>query len=282
MMASPVVRLTLRGVLARKFRILLTILAVVSGVAFVSGAFILTDSVKSAINNLFVELRGEVDLEIRTEIAFGDSARAERDPVAVSLMKDVAAIDGVRLVEVNLLRQATIIKPDGEPLKTSGPAFGISWTGPDGLDGRTLLEGAVPTKAGEVAIDKASAKRAGYVLGDTVTLVGPIGKGEFTLVGLTGTGSTSGGGGASVSAFDPITANEFLGGDNQADSIYVGITPDAARSDVQKAIEEVLPSGYEVITGEQSAKETAGAINEIIDIFGKVLLGFAADRKSVV
>lgn len=120
MMTSPVVRLTLRGVLARKFRILLTILAVVSGVAFVSGAFILTDSVKSAINNLFVELRGEVDLEIRTEIAFGDSARAERDPVAVSLMKDVAAIDGVRLVEVNLLRQATIIKPDGEPLQTSG------------------------------------------------------------------------------------------------------------------------------------------------------------------
>ena len=276
MMTSPVVRLTLRGVLARKFRILLTILAVVSGVAFVSGAFILTDSVKGAINNLFVELRGEVDLEIRTKIAFGDSARAERDPVDISLMKDIAALDGVRLVEANLLRQATIIKSDGEPLQTSGPAFGISWTGPDGLDGRTLLEGVVPTKSGEVAIDKASAKRAGYVLNDQVTLVGPIGKGEFTLVGLTGTGSTSGGGGASVSAFDPITANEFLGADNKADSIYVGLTSDAARGDVQKAIDEVLPSGYEVITGEQSAQETAGAINEIIDIFGKVLLGFAA------
>ncbi len=276
MMTSPVVRLTLRGVLARKFRILLTILAVVSGVAFVSGAFILTDSVKGAINNLFVELRGEVDLEIRTEIAFGDSARAERDPVDISLMKDIAALEGVRLVEANLLRQTTIIKPDGEPLKTSGPAFGISWTGPDGLDGRTLLEGVVPTKSGEVAIDKASAKRAGYVLGDKVTLDGPSGKGEFALVGLTGTGSTSGGGGASVCAFDPITANEFLGADNKADSIYVGITAEATRSEVQQAIEELLPSGYEVITGEQSAKETAGAINEIIDIFGKVLLGFAA------
>ena len=274
-MSSPVVRLTLRGVLARKFRILLTILAVVSGVAFVSGAFILTDSVKSAINNLFVELRGEVDLEIRTKIAFGDSARAERDPVDISLMKDIAALDGVRLVEANLLRQATIIKSNGEPLQTSGPAFGISWTGPDGLDGRTLLEGVLPTESGKVAIDKASAKRAGYVVGDKVTLVGPIGKGEFTLVGLTGTGSTSGGGGASVSAFDPITANEFLGADNKADSIYVGLTPVATRGDIQKAIEEVLPSGYEVITGEQSAQETAGAINEIIDIFGKVLLGFA-------
>jgi putative ABC transport system permease protein len=276
MMASPVVRLTLRGVLARKFRILLTILAVVSGVAFVSGAFILTDSVKGAINNLFEDLRGEVDLEVRSTIAFGDAARADRDPVPLSLMKDIEAIDGVRLVEANIIRESTIIKTDGEPLRTSGPAFGISWNGPDGLDGRTLLEGAVPAKAGEVAIDKASADRAGYALGDTVTIVGPTGKAEFTLVGLTGTGSTSGSGGASVSAFDPVTANEFLGADNKAESIYIGITPEASRSDVQQAIADALPDSYEVIPGEQSAKETAGAINEIIDIFGKVLLGFAA------
>ena len=262
--------------MARKFRILLTILAVVSGVAFVSGAFILTDSVKVAINNLFVELRGEVDLEIRTTIAFGDSARAQRDPVPISLMSDIQNVDGVRLVEANLLRESTIIKENGEPLQTSGPAFGISWNGPDGLDGRTLLEGSIPLGADEVAIDKSSAKRAGYKLGDLVTIVGPSGKGEFRLVGLTGTGSTSGGGGASVSAFDPVTANEFLGADDKADSLYIGISPEASRDSVQQAIDEILPVGFEVIPGEQSAKETAGAINDIIDIFGKVLLGFAA------
>ena len=170
MMSSPVVRLTLRGVLARKFRILLTILAVVSGVAFVSGAFILTDSVKGAINNLFEELRGDVDLEIRSTIAFGDAARAQRDPVPVSIIEDIEGIDGVRLVEANIIRESTIIKENGDPLQTSGPAFGISWNGPDGLDGRTLLEGAIPAKAGEVAIDKASAERAGFVIGDTVTI----------------------------------------------------------------------------------------------------------------
>jgi hypothetical protein len=43
-MSSPVVRLTIRGVLARKFRVLLTAFAIVLGVAFVSGAFMLTDS----------------------------------------------------------------------------------------------------------------------------------------------------------------------------------------------------------------------------------------------
>ena len=80
-MVSPVTRLTFRGVIARKWRIFLTILAVVSGVAFVSGAFVLTDSVKKSINDLFATLSEGIDLEVRTSIAFGDEATADRDPV---------------------------------------------------------------------------------------------------------------------------------------------------------------------------------------------------------
>ena len=275
-MAAPVTRLTLRGVIARKWRIFLTILAVVSGVAFVSGAFVLTDSVKKSINDLFATLSEGIDLEVRTSIAFGDEATAQRDPVSIDLVPVIAAVDGVRLAEGNLLRAATVIKSDGEPLRTSGPAFGIAWVGPDGLDGRTMVEGRPAIGPDEVTLDKSSARRAGYEVGDTVTIVGPTGKGEFELVGLNGTGKTTNGGGASISAFDPATANEFLGAKNMVDSIYVAIDEGADRDTVMAAIDRALPDGLEVITGEQSAQETAGAINDIIDIFGNVLLGFAA------
>ena len=275
-MVSPVIRLTARGVVARKFRILLTTLAVVSGVAFVSGAFVLTDSVKSAIDNLFEELRGEIDLQVRTTIAFGDQGPGERDPVPLSLLSEISKIEGVRLVEANLRRPATIIKTDGKPLKVSGPAFAVAWSGPDGLDGRTLIAGTAPHGPNEVAIDKGSAKRAGYEIGDMVTIVGPVGKDQFTLVGLTGIGKFSGGAGASVSAFDPETANDFLGAQDQADSLLVGVLPGFSPSDVQASIEEMLPASVEVITGVQAAKEISGSINDVIDIFGKVLLGFAA------
>jgi len=274
--SSPVLRLTWRGVLARKFRILLTVLAIVSGVAFVSGAFMLTDSVKTAINSLFEELRGDIALEVRTPIAFGDEATAQRDPVPATLAEKISSVPGVSTVELNIIRESTIVKPDGKPLKTSGPAFGIAWAGEEGLDGRIMLEGRAATGAGEVAIDKASAKRAGYVLGDTVTIVGPTGKADFLLVGLTGTGDTSGGGGASVCAFDAATADEFLGANGLADSLLIGVNKGVSRETVQKAIATVITNKYEVIPGEQSAKETAGAINDIIDIFGKLLLGFAA------
>lgn len=275
-MARPVARLTFRGVLARKFRILLTILAVVSGVAFVSGAFILTDSVKKSINDLFAVLSEGIDLEVRSVVAFGDPARADRDPIPGSLVDTIAAVDGVRLAEGNLLRAATVIKSDGEPLATSGPSFGIAWVGPDGLDGRTLIEGRAGTTDGEVTLDKSSARRAGHEVGDVITIVGPQGKGDFTLVGLTGTGDTDGGGGASIAAFDPITADEFLGANGLVDSIYVAVDDDASSTSVQDELNAILPSNVEVITGEQSAQETAGAINDIIGIFGNVLLGFAA------
>lgn len=275
-MPAPVARLTLRGVIARKWRIFLTILAVVSGVAFVSGAFVLTDSVKRSIDDLFATLSEGIDLEVRTTIAFGDEARADRDPVSTDLIEQIAAVDGVRTAEGNLLRAATVIKSDGEPLRTSGPAFGIAWVGPDGLDGRTMVEGRPAAGPNEVTLDKSSARRAGYEVGDLVTIVGPTGKGEFELVGLNGTGKTTNGGGASIAAFDPATANDFLGANDMVDSIYIAIDEGADRDVVMAAIDDALPDRLEVITGEQSAEETAGAINDIIDIFGNVLLGFAA------
>ena len=275
-MSSPVPRLTLRGVLARKWRVVLTILAVVSGVAFVSGAFVLTDSVKKSIDDLFGTLSEGIDLEVRSTVAFGDPARAQRDPVPFALVDAIQKVPGVDKVEINLIRSATVIKKDGKPLRTTGPSFGIAWVGPDGLDGRTLIEGSFARRAGEMTLDKSSAKRAGYRINDTVTVVGPKGKGLFTLVGLTGTGKTSNGGGAAISSFAPDVANDFLDAKSLADSIYIAIEPGASRDQVQKAVRDALPPRFEVITGQQSAKETAGAIKDVIDIFGKVLLGFAA------
>ena len=276
-MASPTLRLTLRGVLARKWRIFLTVLAVVSGVTFVSGAFILTDGVKSAINGLFDELAKGVDLEVRGVAAFEDDATAQRDPIDNAVMDDIAAVDGVEAVVNNLFRTATIIKSDGEPLVTSGPSFGGSWSGPDfGIGGTKVIEGTYAQGPDEMTIDKTSARRAGYTIGDTVTIVAATGKRQFTLVGVTGAGDTDGGGGASVALFDPATADEFLAGDGKSDSFLIAVADGADRDGVQRDIAEILPPGTEVIPGEQSAKETAKAINEIIDVFGKVLLGFAA------
>jgi putative ABC transport system permease protein len=271
-----ITKLTIRGVLANKWRMLLTVLAVISGVAFVSGSFILTDSLKRSFDSLFDDLSEGIDLQVRATLAFGDPGTSERDPVPTELAAIAEGIDGVDVVTPTIQRIMTIIKPDGDPFRSSGPTFGVSWTPDSGIGGTTLLGGGYPTGADEAAIDKATAERVGFEIGDTVTLVGFSGKRDFTVVGLVGRGDSDGFGGAAIVAFDPATADDFLGGNGKVDTIDIALVEGADVNSVLETLQEQLPPNVEVVTGEQVANETAAGINQFISIFGNVLLGFAA------
>jgi putative ABC transport system permease protein len=267
--------LTRKSMRARLGRSIFIALAITLGVSFVAGSFVLADSLKSTFDNLFSELTKDVDLEVRSSLAI-DNAQAQRDPVPASLVDDVRAVAGVELVEPSLQRFAQLLDPDGDPVSTQGaPALGVSWSGPSGLSGVTLKDGAVPSGSGEVAIDKASADRAGYELGDTVGVVFDSGRQDFELVGLVGLGNSDGFGGATLAAFDPETAQAVLEAGDTFDFIDIRVAPDADVAAVQADIERILPPRTEVITGEQVAEEASDAINGFISIFGNGLLAFA-------
>ena len=75
-------KLTLRSLLARKARTVLTAFSVMVGVAFVSGAFILTDSFEKSFDGLFKELNAGVDFRVRGAVEFGDAASGDPVPAA--------------------------------------------------------------------------------------------------------------------------------------------------------------------------------------------------------
>ena len=52
-------------------------LAILLGVSFVSGSFVLADSMKATFNNLFTELNEDVDLEVRAELTGVDETEAD-------------------------------------------------------------------------------------------------------------------------------------------------------------------------------------------------------------
>lgn len=267
--------LTRRALRARLGRTIFVALAIALSVSFVSGSFILADSMKATFDNLFGQLTQDVDLEIRTELTV-DQLDAVRDPVPAELVDQIAAIDGVAYVEGGLARYAQILDRDGEPVATTGaPALGVSWTGPDVFSGVELKDGRAPVGMGETAIDKATAKRADLEIGDQVTIVFDSGPQTFELVGLIGLGNSDGFGGASVATFDPPTAQALFDAVGVFDVIDVQIEPGADLEAVQAAIADILPPRVEVVTGEQVAEETAEGINEIIDLFGTGLLVFA-------
>ena len=65
-----VTRFALKGMLGRKLRTVLTALAIVLGVAMVSGTFVLTDSIDDAFNTIFTEVYRGTDATITGKTAF--------------------------------------------------------------------------------------------------------------------------------------------------------------------------------------------------------------------
>jgi putative ABC transport system permease protein len=268
--------ITRKSLLARKARFIIIGFAITLGVAFVSGSFVLADSLRRTFDQLFTNITQDVDLEVRSAQAFEGGVDSTRDPVPAELAATVATVEGVGIVEPGLQRYAQIVDEEGEPVKTQGaPTLGVSWSGPEGIGGLTLREGVTPTAATEVAIDAATADRANLELGDAVTIITDAGSNEFTLVGLVGLGDSEGFAGATLAAFDPQTAQAVLDSEGFYDSIDIAVAEGADVGQVQSALEAVLPERTEVITGEQVAEEASDGVNQFIGIFGNGLLAFA-------
>jgi putative ABC transport system permease protein len=267
-------KLTLRSVLARKARILLTTLSVVVGVAFVSGAFVLTDSFEKSFDKLFSDLNAGVDLRVRGAVAFGEQGSG--DPVPASLADALADVPGVAVVEPGLQGSGVILDKDGEPVAgAGGPQLIVAWTGENSIGGTELRDGAAPKSSSEVAIDKQTADRAGHKVGDTISVVGNSGKQEYTLVGTVGISGSDGFFGATVALFDPETAQKVVDSPGEYQAIDLAIDEGASLAQVESAVRQQLPANVEVVTGQKVAEETSEQITQIVKIFRWVLLGFA-------
>jgi putative ABC transport system permease protein len=67
-------KVTSKGLLAHKLRLALTALAIVLGVTFISGTFVLTDTLHNTFNTLFGHVYQNIDFEVRGKAAFTDSS----------------------------------------------------------------------------------------------------------------------------------------------------------------------------------------------------------------
>ena len=59
------IRVALRGLMARKLRLVLSGIAIVLGVGFVAGSFILTDTISAVFDDIFANANQKVSVAIR-------------------------------------------------------------------------------------------------------------------------------------------------------------------------------------------------------------------------
>jgi len=84
---------TIKGLLAHKLRLVLTALAIILGVTFISGTYVLTDTLHNTFTALFSNIYSKIDFQVRGVAQFGKSTpNAVRDPIPQSLLATVRGV----------------------------------------------------------------------------------------------------------------------------------------------------------------------------------------------
>lgn len=267
---------TVKGVVARKVRLALTAVAVVLGVTFVAGTYVLTDTLKQSFGELFSQYATGVDLVVRTRAPFGDG-EGTRPRLPSGLVGTVEQVPGVAAADGFLQGYAQFVDRDGSAIQTAGaPTFGISWSGGDQVGPARIAEGRRPDGRHEVAMDVGTARRNGFRVGDRVQvlLTGPAE--QFRIVGLFKLGTQGDFGAVSFAAFDPSTAQEVFGAEGLFDAINVRVAAGASIPAVEQSLEQLLgPGGFDVTSAAVVADETRAPVDEFLGVLNDALLGFA-------
>jgi putative ABC transport system permease protein len=216
-----VLRAAIRSLLARKVRLVLTGLAVVLGVGFMAGTFVLTDTMTHAFNDLIETQTSSIDVLVRSSNAFTaqTSSLEERESMPESVLQDVAGVPGVAEAVGDVLGYAQIVDPTTDKvIGTFGPPTAAS--GWNDLNGFTLKPGgSSPQGPDQVVIDAATAEAHDIQVGDQVRILFEGPPGEFEVVGLAGYGEEDSLFGATWALFDLPTAQAVLGKEGQLDSV---------------------------------------------------------------
>jgi putative ABC transport system permease protein len=267
----------LRGLLGRKLRTVLTAIAIVLGVATVSGTYVLTDSINNAFHSIFFETRAGSDAVISGKSAFdlsGDSGTTAPS-FNESLLQKVRDLPDVAEAEGQVNGEAHLIGKDGKAIVYGGaPNLGFSIArGESRFNPLTLVSGSWP-KANEVVVDKSTASKEDLKAGDVIGVqaAGPVER--LRISGTVRFGSVSTIGGATLSGFDLPTAQKLFGEPGELDEIAVAANQGVPDSKLLAQIRSILPAGTQVRTAQAQSREDSKETDEFISFLQKFLLGF--------
>ena len=269
------IAVALKALWGRKLRTLLTAVAIVLGVATVSGTYVLTDSISSAFSSIFQGIYRGTDAAITGKSALGGDSNIDLPSFDEELLGKVRALPGVGAAIGGVGGEAHIIGKNGKSISFGGaPNLGFSVDPTQArFNSLTLSRGAWP-RAGEVVIDQSTASKKDIEVGSTVHIQARGDAEPFRVSGLVRFGAAASLGGATLSGFDLPTAQRLFEKVGRLDQIRVaarsGVSPEALLAQISK----ILPSQTQVRSGSDQASSDASETNSFLDFLQKFLLAF--------
>lgn len=266
--------LTFKNLWSRKWRSLMTAVAVVFGIALVAGTYILTDTTNQAFDEIFNESLAGTDVVVTAKSEV-DQQDGSVPAFSARVLNEVRQVQGVREAAGSIFSQGAILNDEGDSIGGGfAPQF-IASAVPRIFDAFTYPEGHAPRNARETTIDEAAAERKEIEIGDTILLSAEERAVPFEVVGFTRLGGSSFGG-TSIAQVELPVAQRLTGKEGEFDQISIaaegGVTPEELRD----RIAEVVPADLRVETAQENADRNASEIRDSLQFLTIALLAFAA------
>ncbi|HLY48098.1 MAG TPA: FtsX-like permease family protein [Solirubrobacteraceae bacterium] len=273
-------RVALKGLLGRKTRAGLTAVAIVLGVAMVSGTYILTDTIKAAFSTVFTRAYAHADAVITGKSAIGTNNNNGNDAappsLSGSLLARIRALPQVSLASGSIADQAGLVGRNGKVIARGGaPGLAFSYT-PAGLHFTplTLASGSWPSAPNDVDIDAETSSKEHYSIGQTIGVVARGPEERFRIAGTVKFGGVSSLGGATMAIFTLPTAQRIFNKPNQFDQINIAAGKGTSPQQLVRAIRPILPPNSQVRTGQAQAQQATKDTSGFLSIFQDFLLAF--------
>ena len=176
-MADTLTKVSLRNVAAHKLRLALTVLAVVLGTAFLSGALMFTNMLSATFDSAVDTALEDVDAVVRPT----------EGSIDMDTFDAIRGTEGVDRVNVFVDVPVVVARQDEVAIQTQlGTSRLMPFYGEGEAVGRAplLIDGSAPTAAGDIAVNANGAQKYGIEMGEKLIVVDKDGRNEFTVTGL--------------------------------------------------------------------------------------------------
>jgi putative ABC transport system permease protein len=275
--STTVLALTLKGLWAHKLRFLLTGLAVILGVSFMSGSMILTDTMAATFDELLAENNEGVDAVVQRPAAIEGMGDDVRERLDESMMGVVDDVDGVSAAFGSVQGFAQLVRADGDVAQNvMGATIGTNWIDDARLNPLDLAAGAAPRAPGEAVVDRATVEAQGWSIGDRFTVLGKTGAEDLRLVGVATFGEIDGIPGSTMIATDLPTAQTMFGEPGSFDTILVARDGSLSADELALGLRSAFAGDdVEVLTGAADTAAKQHDLRENLKFFNTFLLSFA-------
>ena len=275
-------KLTLRNLVARKVRLVMSGLAIVLGVAFLSGVLVFSNGLSSTFDSIIYSSTPDGVVRAEQTSSFDSAPTQTTQTISPDVVGELDALPEVARADGDVVGIGmSLLASDGTLVGGTGaPTLAFNHTDGPNMAGdppMLLSSGRWPSAADEIVLDDAAADNGDYRLGDEVKLLAPFGRSQRTAT-LVGTAEFNGGGtaGATLLVFSTEGAQDlFLDGADAFNQVSLTAADGVSQEQLAAAAAKVAPAGFEAVTGDQVAQESQDAVGQFLDVISTFLLVFA-------